>query len=374
MAIATNLKSMDLVMLARASEGLTHWRGIAVSFISFLVGGAFLLLGVYFAGTSPGVVGRVFLFLCWLLYAVIAGTGVSAVGIMLLDKARGAPPRSLPDALVFGLICLLKFWLVAMGLFLAAALVMLLAAIVYFVCKIPGVGPLLLFFAHPILVVCAGLLAFIASVFVALVMPALWDGDSVTQAIAKTIAILKERSIITVLNLLVMAFVTAIILGIIAAVILPGYFSMTALAAGVIGANLAGGISMLTNLPFALMYLQGGEGGHMLAVLLDTVVLVMLCISAALQVKLMGINLVYLGVSAGVDTAAAEHMLKRQLDQAKAKADEAKQRALVAAERAKQAAQQAKIPAPAAGTSCPSCHSATTPDDSFCENCGDKLK
>jgi hypothetical protein len=373
MAIATHLKSMDLLMFARASEGLTHWRGIVVSFISFLAGGAFLLLGTYFASRSPGFIGMGFLFFCWLLYALIAGTGVSAAGIMLLDRARLAPARSLTDALVFGLICLLKFWLIALGLLAAALVFVIVAALVYLICKIPGVGPLLLFVAHPILVLCAGLLTFMASIFMALVIPALWDGDTVTQAVAKAVAILKERSIVTVLYLIVMAFVTAIILGVIGWVVLPGYFSMTALATSVIGTNLGGGMAMLMN-PAALIYITQGESGHVLSVMLDTIVLAMLCFSAALQVQLMGINLVYLGVSEGVDTAGAERMLKHQLVQARAKADEAKHRALDAAERARQAAEQARTAAPEAGTRCPNCQSAAAPEDAFCENCGHKLK
>jgi hypothetical protein len=373
MAIATHLKSMDLLMFARASEGLTHWRGIVISFISFIAGGAFLLLGMYVVSQSPGFMGMGFMFVCWLLFALIAGTGVSAVGIMLLHKARLAPTRYLTDALVFGLICLLKFWLIALGLLAAALVFVIVAALVYLICKIPGVGPVLLFVAHPILVLCAGLLAFMASIFIALVMPALWDGDTVTQAVAKAVAILKERSIVTVLYLIVMAFVTAVILGVIAWVVLPGYFSMTALATSVIGTNLGGGMAMLMN-PAALMFLTQGAGGPVLAVMLDTVVLALLCFSAALQAQLMGINLVYLGVSEGVDTAGAELMLKHQLDQARAKADEAKHRALDAAERARQAAQQARTAAPESGARCPNCQSAAAPDDSFCENCGHKLK
>jgi len=379
MAVATELKSMDFMMFARASEGLTHFRGIAVSFIAMLLGGTFIFLGLYFAGTSGGAIGRVMLFICWLIYAAIAGTGVSATGIMLLDRARTAPPRSLSDALVYGFICFLKACVIGLAIFAAALVVALIAAIIYFICKIPGVGPILLFFTHPVMVLIAGLLAFLTSVFVALVSPALWDGDSVTQAVAKTIAILKQRAVVAVLYLLVMGFVTAIILGIISAVILPGYFSMTGIAAAVIGPNLGMDMSMLTHLPMALMYLSGGQSGHVYAMMLDTAVLLMLCIATALQVQLMGINLVYLGISEGIDTAEAERMLKRQFDQAKAKADEAKQRALVAAERAKAAAQQARTsttPAalpPKAVNQCPGCNSTTSPEDAFCENCGQKL-
>ncbi len=378
MALATQLNSMDFVMFARASEGLTHFRGIVVSFLSMLLGGAFLFLGVYFAARSGSGFGRLMLFICWLIYAGIAGTGFSATGIMLLDRARETPPRSLADALVFGFICFLKACVIAIAIGVAALLFGLIAAILYFICKIPGVGPLLLFFTHPVLVIVAGLFAFFAGIFAALSAPALWDGDTVTQAIAKSIAILKERAIAAVLYLLVMGFVTAIILGIIGAVLVPGYFSMTGLAAGIVGANVGADMSMLTNLPMALMYLSSGASGHVMAMMLSTAVLVILAVAAALQVQLMGINLVYLGVSEGVDAVAAESMLKHQFDQAKAKAEEAKQRAMVAAERAKATAQQARraAPSPAAASTllCASCNSAITPSDVFCENCGHKLK
>lgn len=374
MAVAAHLKSMDLVMLARAAEGLTHVRGMVVSFLAFVIGGAFLVLGLYVASSSANVLARMVLLFCWLLYALIAGTGVSATGIMLLDKARESQARSLSDALIFGLMCLLKLWLIGLGLFIAALLIMLVPTVVYFICKIPGIGPLLLFVAHPVLVLCAGALIFFSTIFMTLIVPALWDGDTISRAAAKTIAILKERAVATVLYLLVMAVVTAIILSILGAVILPGYISMTGLATGVIGAKLAGGLSMLSSLPYAMMYLTSGEGGHMTALALASAVLVMFCVAAALQVQLMGINLVYLGVSAGVDTSGAESMLKRQFDQAKAKAEEAKQRAAAAAERARQAAQQARAVQLPTGMRCANCNSSYSVDDVFCESCGLKLK
>ena len=46
MAVAAHLKSMDLLMFARASEGLTHVRGMVVSFLAFVIGGAFIVIGV----------------------------------------------------------------------------------------------------------------------------------------------------------------------------------------------------------------------------------------------------------------------------------------------------------------------------------------
>ena len=104
---------------------------------------------------------------------------------------------------------------------------------------------MLLLFVHPVLVIVVGLLAFLAAIFGALVAPSLWDGDTIAQAVAKTIVILKEHAVVAVLYLLAMGLVSAIILGIIAAVIFPGYFSMTGLAAGIVGTNLVGGVAAL---------------------------------------------------------------------------------------------------------------------------------
>src|SRR5581483_6686433 len=169
-------------------------RGIAVSFAAMVLGGAFLLLGFYFAA-SGGALGRMMLFICWAIYAAVAGTG-----ILLLDRARAVPPRALADALVYGFICFLKSCVIALALLAAALAVALVAVIIYFICKIPGVGPILLFFTHPVMILVAGMLAFLTSIFTALATPALWDGDSVTQAIAKTIAILKRRAVAAVID------------------------------------------------------------------------------------------------------------------------------------------------------------------------------
>jgi hypothetical protein len=165
MALGTDLKSMDFMMFARASEGLGEGRGIIVSFVAMMLGGGVLLFGLYAVGKSPGALGGVVLFICWILTALIAGTGLSAAGIMVLDRARIAAPRSTSDALLFGLICFLKACVVALVIFIAALLFGLAAALVYFLCKIPVVGPIVLFIAHPLLVVAAGLFAFLTFVF-----------------------------------------------------------------------------------------------------------------------------------------------------------------------------------------------------------------
>jgi hypothetical protein len=381
MAVATQIKSMDLLLFARAAEGLSHWRGIVVSFLALLLGGAVLLLGMNLTASSFSGAAMVVRFLFLLLCSFIVGTGVSAAGIMLLDNARNVSGRSLPDALVFGAICVIKLALVVLIALIVTLLFLTVAAMVYFICRVPGVGPLLLFFSHPVLVLAAGILIFSATLFFSLVSPALWDGDTTMQAIAKALAILKERYIVVVLHLVVMVLVTAFIMAVVAGIIVPGYFSMTGLAARIIGASIMNEINMPglmdpTSILMTLMTLMsmGGQSGHMQAILLDTAVMAMMVGAMALQVYLMGMNLVYLNVSEGVDASGAEQVLKQQFDQAKAKAEVAKRRALEAADRARQAAQQARSSTPVSNATCPNCNAATSPGDAFCENCGHKLK
>ena len=103
MAVAAHLKSMDLLMFARASEGLTHVRGMVVSFLAFVCGGAFPVLGSYVASASMNVLARMFLLFTWFLYALIAGTGVSANGGagtgngVAVDALRGRRASGPPD-------------------------------------------------------------------------------------------------------------------------------------------------------------------------------------------------------------------------------------------------------------------------------------
>ena len=77
MAVATQIKSMDLLIFARAAEGLTHWRGIAVSFLALVLGGAVLLLGMNLTASSFSGAAMVVRFLFLLLCSFIVGIGVA---------------------------------------------------------------------------------------------------------------------------------------------------------------------------------------------------------------------------------------------------------------------------------------------------------
>ena len=70
--------------------------------------------------------GFFFVFLGGLSLFVTVTTGVNAAGLRLMDQAQGLPARSLPGAVMGGLLCIPKF--IALGLVLLASLVVFIAA------------------------------------------------------------------------------------------------------------------------------------------------------------------------------------------------------------------------------------------------------
>ena len=382
MSISTEIKTVDFAALARAAEGLANWRGILVLIASLFLAGGVMAVGSYMAmHVSNGSMSAVLGLILGLISAAIALTGVSASGILLMDQARGVPQRSVADALIMAVMCIGKMIVVGLLVLAIVLLFMLAAAIIYFVCKIPGIGPLLLFIAHPILVVCAGLLFFsIGFVFMPLVAPSLWDGNSVKQAIAKLMAIVKSRFMLVIVNFIVLWLLVSIITFIVASIVFSGFTSMTGLAAMVLGSNVNVNLMQSTTQLFA----GGGGGGegYLWAATFSASIIFMVAAAMGIQVWLMGINLVYLNVSAGIDSSHAEALLDDQINHAKERAREAKQKAMEASERAKQkameAAERAKQSASQAqassSASCPNCDATISPNDIFCESCGHKLK
>ena len=112
------------------------------------------------------------------------------------------------------------------------------------------------------------------------------------------------------------------------------------------------------------------------------------------QVYLLGLNLVYLRVTEGLDTGSTEAALSQGFDQARRRAAELGHKAKEVADRAREQARQAAaaanraaappaaaapmglpeaanppVPQAAVASICPSCHAAVTADDMFCGVC-----
>lgn len=378
------LGDIRIATLARAGEGLTQWRPMLLGFLTLLLTFLVFLLAQWLGSAIGGFTGGMARLVLSLAAAVIMMGGISAVGVMLMDKAREVPVRSVGEAFAFGLACIPKFLIFAVLLLAAALAFLLVAAVVYFVCKIPVLGAILAFVVHPILVlVAAAALVALFWVVYPLFAPAIWSGLGFKAALANVLAIARQRLVEVVLLELVLYFIIGVIGVLLFAGLLPASFSLTSMGAAIIGGGQAVAMATAGYGPGVLM------GNTAVAGLLAGLG-VLYCVVGALmaQVMIMGMSLVYLQAQEGLDAADTEGVLDAFIGDVRKRAGEAKDRAMAAAGQIKQAratkAQEAAVartqeqadtgaaePRPLA---CPACHAAVAPDDRFCANCGHPLK
>lgn len=338
-------KSIDFGQLLRATEGLTQWRSMGLMFLTLLVSG--LLFGL---GVRLGIFGILVL---GLLSAVVSAAGTAAVGIMLLDKAKNQEPRSLQDAFMAGLACVPKiilYFLAVMALFVVLFIV---AGIFYYICKIPFIGPVLLFFVHPALVLLTAAIFIVLVWLVApILMPALWDGRGLKAGFGLVLEVARARLIQVVVMVLILYLLLGVVYLVIASGFLPGFMMMSGLASFIMGGSgmMMGALGSPT---------LGSSMGSVLALSLSSLVVISIMMALLLQVMFMGYNLIYLMATDGLDENGAEESLKAGIAAAREKARQAQERAHEVADKLRAAASTdtpAQAASPAGGVA-----SGTTP-------------
>lgn len=367
-----------------------------------------LFAGILVAGLFSFMAARLgffFAFLGGLLLFVAGATGVNAAGLLLMDQAKGVPARSLPDAVTGGLLCIPKFIALGLALLLVTLVVFLAVALVYLVCKIPFLGPILFVLVFPLSVVVLGLTLCGLFQCLFLALPAIWEGSSITHAIAKALSIVRSRLVESMLLLTVVGFLSMGVGFIVFGVLITGLIPSAGMMAGILGGDALGSVFGMVR-GFGMD--QGGYGagrtgggavGYVVAAGIGGGLLWALAVSLVAQVYLLGLNLVYLRVTEGLDVGATEAAMQAGFDDAKRRAAELSQKAKDAAERARDQARQSAaaaqasaaaaasattaappaysappVVAPATTTLCPKCSAPVGPDDLFCGVCGFKLK
>lgn len=413
------LGEIRFAVLARAGEGLTQWRPLLLGFLTLLVAGGLVALSMWMVSHMFSALGGLLALLINLAAVVVVLAGTSGVGAMLMDRARELPMRGFHEAAIFGLRCIPKFLGLGLLVLLAGLAFFLVAAIVYFVCKIPVLGALLAFVAHPVLIVVgAALLVTLVFVVNPLFAPAVWSGLSLKAALASVLGIARKRLVQVVLMQLVLYVVVGIISSLLMTGLLPVGMTLTGMAAGIMG----GGANMVAS--------HGGYGagpmgmldglmanGSMVGLVMGLAVLAAVVVALMAQVMMLGLNLVYLQAQEQLDPTEAEGELDDFLGDMRQRAQQATQRAKEATEHAKQVAEQkaqemaaahearraaaaeAKAgqdrqspnqarndaeqapepehqggPAAQPAPQCPACQHAVGSSDAFCSECGHKLK
>ncbi|MEO8309711.1 MAG: zinc ribbon domain-containing protein [Caldimonas sp.] len=308
----------------QAVTGLRNRRAIIAmlgcTFVGVIVAGLLLAM--------TGTLGFLAGLLAMIVWVVAIGTGVNAAGLLQMDHARGISPRSIADALVYGLMCIPK--LIVLGLaFLAVEIaVFIVLALLLFICKIPFLGPILFVVVFPLSVVVAGIT--IVGLFICLVLslPAIWQGASITRALAQTFAIVKSRLVEAVLLLVFVGFLCLAVGMIIFGVLGFGLVPTLGMSVSIVG---FGGFGMESIM--AMSQGGGGGGGHAIAGAIGGALLWAVAASLVGQVYLLGLSLVYLRVTEGLDLTATEAALRATFDDARRRTAELGERARQATHR-----------------------------------------
>ena len=310
--------------LFQAVTGLRNRRALVAMlgcmFVGVIVGGLLVAM--------TGSLGMFASLLAALVWVVAIGTGVNAAGLLQMDHARGISPRSTADALVYGLMCIPK--LIVLGLvFLAVEIaVFIVIAVLLFICKIPFLGPLLFVLVFPLAVVVAGVT--IVGLFLCMVLslPAIWQGASITRALAQTFAIVRSRLLEAVLLLIFVGFLCFAVAMIIFGVLGFGLVPTLGMSMSIVGFGGFGMESMM-----AMSQGSGGGAGHAIAGAIGGALLWAVAASLVGQVYLLGLSLVYLRVTEGLDLTASEAALRATFD-------DARRRTVELGEKARQATQR----------------------------------
>ncbi len=368
-----------------------------------------LFAGILIAGLFSFLATRMGFFLAFLgglAMFVASATGVNAAGLLLMDQAKGVPARSLPDAVMGGLFCIPKFIALGLALLLVSLVVFIAVALVYLVCKIPFLGPILFVLVFPLSVVVLGLTLCGLFQCLFLALPAIWEGSTIMHAIAKALAIVRSRLVESMLLLTVVGFLAMGVGFIVFGVLVTGLIPSAGMMGGILGGDGLGSVfGMLRGFGVDQGGDFGGGGGrgtggvgYVVAAGIGGGLLWALAASLVSLVYLLGLNLVYLRVTEGLDVGATEAAMQAGFDDAKRRAAELSQKAKDAAERAREQARQSAAaaqagaaaasappvysaapgvsapPAQPATLPCPKCTAPVGADDLFCGVCGFKLK
>jgi hypothetical protein len=369
-------------------DAVGNWRAVVL-----LLGTLVLAALVMALGGALVQVSGVLTLLFSLLALTVAFYGANAVGMMMMDEARGFPSRPIVAAAMSSLATSHRLILVLLIVAATYLLGTLAFALLLFVCKVPGIGPLLYTFVFPMGIVISGVAIFaVPTVIVPLSAPAIWSGAGTTACVSQLLAVSRKRLLLVLLLMIAVSAIAAVVGWLIAAVLFSGFWFTGLLSAAVLGLSEVGGLSGMAASSMGGLIggeFGGGLDGYATAAIVGGGLLFAAAFPLPFMVYLRGASSVYLRAIEGLDMRAEQAALNERIAAAKAKAREMHAHAQATAQ---QYAQQAKTYVPAATEAsaqsgavapiaairvatpgCPACGTALEPGDTFCAGCGRKL-
>lgn len=357
--------------LLNALEAINNWRALLVLFATgAVVALVMFLAGVLGAKMGSGVVAG----LMGLIALAVGVCGLQAAGLLFMDQARGTPLRGFVDALLGGVFSAFRLLGVLLLELLAIIVWLIVLALVFLVCKIPGIGPALYAIAFPVAAALTGLGLF-AMFYIGntIAAPSIWDGNGVLPTISRLWVVSKQRGLAVLVSSLLLMLLTAFASFVVFQVVFLGVMTTGAVSAPVLGTSMGvPGMGMFTPMIGGYgEYGGGGGGGYLVAAGFGTTLLFAIGLTIPVAIVMLGSCLIYLQVIEGLDFDQAEEMMQQRMSDAKRRMDEAKARAEQSMRRPETST--AQPPAESLST-CPKCNAAITSDDVFCGSCGHKLK
>lgn len=369
--------------LLEAVDAASNWPAFILlsatwiaSMISVAVFGA---LTAYLASKSGGL-GAFSGFITFLLVTSILIVGVNATGIMLSDRLWGRTQRSIMDSVLASVFTCHRLLAVLVIEFLLFVVFMLLLAFVLFICKIPGIGPVLFAVVFPLGAIATGLVIFsLLYIAIPLAAPAIWNGASVKHTLLMLQAVARKRLLTTIIMTILMGLLILVTVGFVWSILGIGTTVVASLSTAVLDISGDGFASIMRMVTGS----GGGGSGYLYAMGFGGAILLLVGANPGLLIGLKGLSIIYREVSAGLSLEEDEKAMDRRMQDIKARAEQARAQVAATAQRAQERAQEASMPAPALvpdpapmveAAACPACHNAITSEDVFCGGCGHKLK
>ncbi|WP_180682194.1 zinc ribbon domain-containing protein [Tepidicella baoligensis] len=348
----------------RIPEALTCWQAVMVMATSGLV--AMLLFAL---GGMLTQISWFFLFLLSLLAIIVFMAGVNGAGICLTDFVNKSPFRGVLGYLIAGLISLPKLIGASIILFILYIIAILAVAIILLICKIPGIGPLLLVVGIPMSILIVTMTMIGSYMAASIVAPAIWDGEKVLNSISITWEITKRYPFAAFFKIFG-GFVISTIIG---SIIFGLTFVASTIVAGMAIPIIGSSISL--DIP-SMMAGSFGGGGHISGALIGFGLTFAAVSAFVFLLPLMVGILTWREFSQKVDLENIRQKTSVAIEEAKKKADEIKEKAKTQSAPMTAGSTQTgeeQLAATPASINCPQCKGTVQEGDRFCEHCGHKL-
>lgn len=346
--------------LLAATDAFKNLRAILLLGTTFILTAVlFGVIGFLTANTGSMIIGGI----GSLLVFLVVFYGLNAVGILIMREVQGNGIPTIAEAIFLSLSSAHRLLGVVLIEGLIVLALVIAAAIILFVCKIPVLGPILFAFVFPAAAIILGMCIFsLFFVMLPLAGPAVWSGSTLLQVVARLNTIARSKLVPVVLLQIILFFIVSLTAMLIFSVVMTGSTITTGLSASILDIGSFG---------FDLFQLYGAGSGYLIASGIGGGLLFAFASVVPSVMYTKGVCIIYTRNTADLNFAAAEAQLASGIASARKRAEEVRERTLQLATEPATASAPVQAPAQPA---CPSCRHPVAVDDVFCGNCAHKLK